>query len=67
MKNRWWGYEHMNGSLQVKIYFGEIDIIEAGESPFVKTVRGPWECDTRQEALAKLQESLNITSEAKSE
>lgn len=48
---KWWGYVHVNGSLQVKRYFGPKDIEEAKESPFVKDTYGPWECLNRDEAL----------------
>ena len=57
-KNLWWGYLHKNGTLQVKRYFGKLDIIEAIESPFVSQVSGPWECDSREEALIRLEEEL---------
>jgi len=50
----WWGYLHVNGSLQVKRYFDEIDITEAWESPFVQRVYGPWECTGREDALKHL-------------
>ena len=56
--NQWWGYLHTNGSLQVKVYFGPEDIMEAHESPFVDAVAGPWECNGREEALEKLKSAL---------
>lgn len=52
--NKWWGYLHVNGSLQVKIYFDRLDIQEAWESPFVDRVAGPWICEDRAAALKKL-------------
>lgn len=53
--NKWWGYRHVNGSLHVKIYFDELDIWEAQESPFVARVAGPWICENREEALKILE------------
>ena len=52
----WWGYVHINGSIQVKRYFDPLDIDEAHESPFVKEVYGPWDCAGREEAIAKVKE-----------
>lgn len=51
---QWWGYLHTNGSLQVKRFFSQQDLDEAWESPFVVSVAGPWHCDGREQALAKL-------------
>lgn len=56
--DKWWGYLHTNGSLQVKPYFGPEDITEAHESPFVNTVFGPWKCGDRKEALKLLEEDI---------
>ena len=41
-KLEWWGYLHVEGTLQVKRYFGPRDIEEAHESPFVDMVHGPF-------------------------
>jgi len=54
----WWGYKHVNGSLQVKRYFDPLDLKEAHQSPFVDIVAGPWECNGRDEALSKLETEL---------
>jgi len=56
--NKWWGYLHVEGTLQVKRYFGPMDITEAKESPFVDIVAGPWECENREEALKKLKKYI---------
>jgi len=58
--NKWWGYLHVNGTLHVKIYFGELDITEAWESPFVAVVAGPWVCENREEAIKKLSGAVNV-------
>jgi hypothetical protein len=50
----WWGYIHENGSLHVKIFFGPEDLSEARESPFVRSVHGPWKVNSREEALDRL-------------
>lgn len=55
MENLWWGYEHVNGTLQVKRYFDKGDLDEACESPFVVLVKGPFPAQDRQDAIVKLQ------------
>jgi len=55
---KWWGYIHVNGSLQVKRFFGWQDMEEADESSFVKKTAGPFEAKNRQDALTKLKEEL---------
>jgi hypothetical protein len=55
-KNQWWGYQHLNGSLQVKRYFGPLDIQEARESPFCELVYGPFPASDRDDALATIVE-----------
>lgn len=50
----WWGYIHENGSLHVKRFFDYEDLSEAKVSPFVRSVHGPWEVNSREEALNKL-------------
>jgi len=56
--NKWWGYLHINGTLQhPKRYFGPEDIKEAQESPFVKKVYGPWECMNSDEAISFLEQA----------
>lgn len=54
---QWWGYVHVNGSLHVKRYFGPDDLSEARESDFVQDVYGPWQVNTREEAIEKLKRS----------
>jgi hypothetical protein len=51
----WWGYLHVDGSLHVKRFFDIKDIEEAVESSFVKSVHGPWEVSSREEALTELE------------
>lgn len=41
----WWGYRHVDGSCQAKPYhpkWGDTDIDDAFDSPFVKSVVGPF-------------------------
>lgn len=58
MKIYWWGYLHTNGSIQAKRFFSQQDITEAGESPFVVKVYGPFVCDSREKAVKQLEEVL---------
>lgn len=56
---KWWGYLHVSGTLQLKRYFGPLDIQEAKESEFVEFVAGPWEVEHRVQAMSKLKEAIN--------
>lgn len=47
----WWGYIHVNGSIQVKVYFSRLDLTEADESPFVAKVYQPFEASGREDAM----------------
>jgi hypothetical protein len=47
----WWGYLHINETVQCKRYFDNGDIDEAIESSFVIQVYGPFEAKSRAEAL----------------
>ena len=51
LKNKWWGYLHINGSIQAKRYFDHRDLEDASESTFVSTYFGPFEAEDRDEAL----------------
>ena len=69
-KNLWWGYLHVEGTIQAKRYFDRLDLEEAGESPFVKSYFGPFEAENREEALNILgnhfkERSKNEESEAR--
>ena len=59
MKNKWWGYLHSDGNIQVKRYFSDQDIIEAYESPFCKHVFHEFECNNREEAIKHIQDIIN--------
>lgn len=56
--NPWWGYKHVNGSLQVKRYFDLRDIEEARESSFVQYVTGPFDARDREHALQICKQKL---------
>ena len=43
MSKKWWGYLHINGSIQVKPLLSESDVYDAYESPFVERVFHPFE------------------------
>ena len=51
MSLTWWGYKHINGSIQVKRFFGKVDLIEAEGSPFVRKVFQPFEAEGREDAI----------------
>lgn len=50
----WWGYIHINMSLQVKRYFDKMDLARANESDFVLHVFQPFYATDRQDAINKL-------------
>jgi hypothetical protein len=49
--NRWWGYQHVNGKLQVKRFFDQRDIDEANESDFVQAIVYPFFAKDREDAM----------------
>ena len=49
--NEWWGYLHMNGSIQVKRYYDADDLKFALESDFVVRVCGPFDALNRFDAI----------------
>ncbi len=56
--NKWWGYLHVNGSIQVKRYFDQRDLEEAEQSDFVQFVTATFDAKDRADALQKAQELL---------
>lgn len=50
-KLKWWGYKHTSGSYHAKRYFGELDIKEAQESPFVERYCEPFEAQDHKDAM----------------
>lgn len=57
-QNLWWGYLHINGSVQVKRYFDERDLDDAYESDFVDLVIHPFPADGRTDAIAKVHQKI---------
>lgn len=56
--NKWWGYQHENGHLQVKRYsdpISDAEITDAMDSPFVLRTYGPFEAGNREDALVQIQ------------
>jgi len=47
----WWGYRHVNGSLQAKRFFSEADLDEANDSPFVARIVPQFAAASREDAL----------------
>ena len=54
----WWGYIHINGSIQVKPYFSPLDIQDALESPFCAKVFKPFACSGREEAIEHIRKEV---------
>lgn len=54
----WWGYLHINGSIQVKRFYDKRDLDEARESPFVERVIDPFLAGTRKDALEKIKKLI---------
>jgi len=57
--NKWDGYIHINGNLQVKRMFGDKSSIEK-DSPFVKRYIEPIEAVTRGEAIKLLKKKAEL-------
>jgi hypothetical protein len=57
-KNLWWGYLHQNGSLIIKRYLSEDDVLEALESDFCVKIFNPFWATTRQDALNQINNKL---------
>lgn len=57
-KKLWWGYKHVSGTLQTKLYFDKRDTDEAEESPFVTKVIYPFYAENRDEALKIIRDQL---------
>lgn len=55
----WWGYLHINKTIQVKRFFGVKDIQDAHESPFVAKIFGPFEAQSRDEAIHHIEKEIN--------
>lgn len=56
----WWGYIHVNGSIQVKRYFDKRDLDDAYESDFVGRIFQPFECESREDAFNRIQAILTV-------
>lgn len=56
--NKWWGYLHTNGNIQVKRFFCYEDLTEASESPFVQRVSMVVLASSRDEAVEKVKKEL---------
>ncbi len=56
----WWGYKHINNSIQVKRYFSQLDLDEAHESPFVQRVFHPFKAKDRDDALKIIEKLLKV-------
>lgn len=58
---QYWGYLHNSGTIHIKRYFDRLDIVEAKESSFVERVVGPFEVESRDEAVKIINEKLGVT------
>ncbi len=58
--NKWHGYIHTNGTLQVKRFFSRDDIDQS--SPFVSIYLNPIEAENRGDAIEKLSKSIDKKS-----
>lgn len=58
---QWWGYLHVEGTLQVKRFhpdFGRGDMDDAYSSPFCKNVVGPFDAPDRQVAINLIAQAI---------
>ena len=55
----WWAYMHVNDTLQLKRYWGDLlDLQEADESPFIAKRTEVFEANSQEAAIAKARELL---------
>lgn len=66
-KLQWWGYRHINNSVQAKRFFTSVDISEAMESDMVYDVVGPFLAKDREEALSIIAQATKIVPKPKHE
>lgn len=66
-KLKWWGYLHVNGTIQAKRFFDDRDIQDARESDFVARVHGPFEAEDRNFALLVLDTQFSTPVSEKDE
>jgi hypothetical protein len=59
IKDLYWGYSHVNGSIQAKRYFDQRDLQDAQESDFVDIIVGPFLANNRTEALDYIKKQIN--------
>jgi hypothetical protein len=64
-KGLWWGYEHVNGSIQAKRFSEDRDIEDAKESDFVKRVSTRFWATSRGHALEQLKRRFNSIETAR--
>ena len=55
---KWWGYLHINGTVQVKRFFRITDLDDARESEFVLAVTWVFDATDREDALRQAEEIL---------
>jgi hypothetical protein len=55
---KYWGYQHIDGSIFLRYYFSASEYEEAQESEFVKVVIKPFKAINRKHAEARLREKL---------
>jgi hypothetical protein len=60
--NLWWGYQRINGTVQVKRYFDERDLQDAHESPFCREVYAPFSAADRDDAIKQIEEKIYATT-----
>jgi hypothetical protein len=57
-KQTWWGYLHINGTIQAKRYFDSRDTAEAEESVFCGKVVYPFEAENREKAIEHIKSQV---------
>lgn len=63
---KFWGYKHTSGTIHTKVFFDQMDIVEANESPFVAHLMVPFEASDITEAQEKVQKYFNLNEKSNS-
>lgn len=58
MRDLWWGYIHIDGTLHLTKSFCHEEIESAKKSKYIKQLFGPWECNSKEDAEKKIREEI---------
>jgi hypothetical protein len=60
MSKWFYGYKLKNGEIKARIYFGDDDLVECEESPFVERTFGPFSADDIDDAKKIVEKCFSL-------